>query len=76
MYDNNHCNITEYVGEFDSPTGDHGDICDTHFEYHHAFILPSLTRVSYIKKTPTKPHLYKENYSFLADLDYPKPPIS
>lgn len=40
FYDEDHCSAAEYVSELDAP-GSHGDICDIHFEYHQAFLLPS-----------------------------------
>jgi len=75
FYDTEHCSVNEYAQELESPSG-HDDICDTHFEYHHAFLLPSEIVLATTKTITTKSNLYKEEYKFLADLDYPKPPIS
>ena len=76
IYDENPCSVSEYVDEIQSPNSHHDDICDTHFEYHHAFLLPSEIVLARTNKMTRKPNFYKEEYKFLADLDYPKPPIS
>jgi hypothetical protein len=75
FYDEEHCSVSEYVDEINAPS-EHDDICDTHFEYHHAFILPIQTVSIYTKNMTSKPNLYKEEYKFLADLNFIKPPIS
>ena len=75
FYDTHHCNVGEFVSELDS-SGDHGDICDIHFEYHHVFVLPQ--EHIFVQETQSflKPVIYKESYKFLANLDFMKPPIS
>ena len=39
FYDSDRCSAIEYISEIDAPSH-HGDICDIHFEYHIAYILP------------------------------------
>jgi len=75
FYDTNHCSVSEYVDELDSPSK-HDDICDTHFEYHHAYLLPQTDIVLHKNSENSKPTFYKESYKFLANLDFIKPPIS
>ncbi len=75
FYDEDHCSVSEYVDEFDGPS-EHDDICDTHFEYHHAFILPIQESYLQATKITTKPTSYKEEYKFLVDLNFIKPPIA
>jgi len=75
FYDNDHCSVSEYTDELSAPSG-HDDICDTHFEYHHAYLLPQQSLVLTKTYVNTKPIFYTESYTFVVDLDYPKPPIS
>ena len=39
--DENQCSVSEFVSEFDAPTGS-DDICDIHYEYHQAYMFPSI----------------------------------
>jgi len=39
IFDPEPCSVTEYVQEFDAPTHV-DDLCDAHYEYHHAYMLP------------------------------------
>jgi len=75
FYDEDHCSASEYAQEIESPSKHH-DICDTHFEYHHAYLLPQTQIHLHKYNKNTKPTFYKESYKFLAHLDYIKPPIS
>jgi hypothetical protein len=73
FYDNEHCSVSEYAQELESPSG-HDDICDTHFEYHHATMFPqSSTKIQkiYLNNSPS---IQKENYFFLTSIDLFRPP--
>ena len=76
FYDENHCSVSEYVDEIEAPSEHHDDICDSHFEYHHAYILPQASIVLGKEKLDTKPLFHDESYAFSAHFDYIKPPIS
>ena len=73
FYDENHCSVSEYVDELSAPSK-HDDICDTHFEYHHAAMFPQqrveLPRL-HINESP---QIHKENYFFLTAIDLFRPP--
>ena len=73
-FDNSDCSVNEYVSELDYPS-DHGDICDAHFEYHQAYILPVTdTFISYTsdKELLRNKHL---SYIFAYRFELLKPPI-
>jgi len=73
--DDDRCSVQEYVHELDQPS-DHGDMCDTHFEFHTAYLLPDRVELPFqIDKvtlliTDKKTHLSKNSF------DLYKPPIS
>ena len=73
--DENKCSVSEYVLEFDAPTGA-DDICDIHFEYHQAAMFPqksfSILDVDRISELIIK----KESYDFSINQDLIIPPIS
>ena len=75
MYDENHCSVNEYVEELNAPSN-HDDICDTHFEYHHAAMFPqsklTLPKL-YLNETPL---LTQEEYFFLSSIELFRPPRS
>jgi len=75
FYDEDPCSVSEYVDEIAAPS-QHDDICDSHFEYHHAYILPQVNVLISQTDLNTKPLLNKESYTFQANLDFMKPPIS
>ena len=56
-----HCNVAEYIDEFDHPTTHHDDhdseLCESHFMFHISFLLPD-------RLTPL------EAYSFNSPIDY------
>ena len=74
-YHGEHGDIVEYVNEFEAPSS-HGDLCDTHFEYHQAFLLPQNTILPQNSNLSSNTPLNKETYQFQANLDFFKPPIS
>ena len=37
LFDENKCSVSEFVSEFDAPTGV-DDLCDIHCEYHQAYM--------------------------------------
>jgi len=81
FYDDEHCNTTEYVQEFQGPnlhesSDSHDDICEIHFEYHQACLLfqNSVLLQNHNLRSNTLP--IKETYQFLVNLDSIKPPIS
>ena len=86
FYDDNHCDTTEYVEEFQGPvahdidshesSGHEDDICDIHFEYHQAFLLlpdPFLLQDHDLRSNII---LTKETYPFQTNLKFIKPPIA
>jgi len=73
FYDNDHCNVSEYVAELDN-SQHHGDICDIHFEYHLAYLLPSATiSLQKIEKI-SELELQKESYTQKITQDLIIPP--
>ena len=86
FYDNEHCNTTEYVEEFQGPvahdidsheSGEHeDDICDIHFEYHQAFLLLPDATLFQDDNLRSNIILLKETYQFQTNLKFIKPPIS
>ncbi len=72
-----HCEIQEYLNEFDQPTQhcDDDDGCASHFMYHIAYLLPThltLQKKVEIHLTPkTKFSIFKSNLIS----DFFKPPI-
>jgi hypothetical protein len=75
FYDENHCNVTEYVNELQAPSN-HGDICDVHFGYHATYILPF--KLIYQLNTH-RTFLFsnaKESYLSYALLERYKPPTA
>ncbi|MDQ7044422.1 MAG: hypothetical protein Q9M32_00715 [Sulfurimonas sp.] len=75
FYDNDHCNVEEYISELEAPSH-HGDICDIHFEYHVAYILPSAPRYQIEVPQKNSFHIDKEIYLSFNSLQLYKPPIS
>ena len=39
LLDHDRCSVHEFVQEVDQPVA-HGDMCDMHFVYHMAYVLP------------------------------------
>lgn len=86
FYDDEHCNTTEYVEEFQGPiahdTNSHelsaheDDICDIHFEYHQAFLLLPDTTLLHNYDLRSNIALTKETYQFQTSLKFIKPPIA
>ena len=86
FYDDEHCDTTEYVQEFQGPvahdidshesSAHEDDICDTHFEYHQAFLL--LPDTALLQEHALRSNLIpvKETYQFQTNLKSIKPPIS
>jgi len=75
FYDDEHCNVAEYISEIEAPSS-HGDVCDIHFEYHQAFLLPQDTILPTNNDMNSKPVPAKDTYQFHVNLDFIKPPIS
>jgi len=74
MLDEEHCTFVEFAQEIAGPV-DKGDICDIHFEYHLAYILPNTQNLLQASNIDTKPIILKESYKFTPNLDFIKPPI-
>lgn len=74
-YDNNHCSVSEYISELEVPSG-HGDICDIHYEYHHAYLLPQYSILAQMNSTNSLLSQKKESYIFQTNLKFFKPPIA
>ncbi|MDF1881332.1 hypothetical protein JHD50_08465, partial [Sulfurimonas sp. MAG313] len=74
-YDEEHCSTSEYIQELKAPS-DHGDICDTHFEYHQAFLLPPYTKLPLNTDLDTEIAAFQRDYVFEVSLDFIKPPIA
>ena len=45
--DKHQCSVSEFVDEMQAPV-DCGDLCDTHFKYHQAYIFP-ITNIPILK---------------------------
>ena len=80
LYDENHCNISEYTDEF-SFQGEHHnedemehDICDVHFGYHHAMMLPQNNVLIEILYTKENLLSHKKEYHFNSTIDFFRPP--
>jgi hypothetical protein len=73
--DDDHCSVQEYVHELSQPS-DHGDICDTHYEYHTSYLLPN--RVEFQPEIKVAKLLNLDKRTYLSErrsvLD--RPPIS
>ena len=85
FYDDEHCNTTEYIEEFQGPvvltdsheSGEHeDDICDIHFEYHQAFLLLPDTTLLHDYDLRSNITLAKETYPFQTNQKFIKPPIA
>ena len=74
MIDEDHCSVVEYAHEIAGPVHK-GDICDIHFEYHLAYILPQKQELAQNINIDSKPIILKESYTFTPNLDFIKPPI-
>ncbi|PHR54431.1 MAG: hypothetical protein COA44_13010 [Arcobacter sp.] len=75
FYDEGHCSASEYAQELQSPS-EHDDICDIHFEYHHAYILTSNTHLLPRSFRAVKLAQLNETYTYQTTLKFTKPPIS
>jgi len=75
MADDEHCTVIEFANEIAGPV-DKGDICDIHYEYHMAYLLPSKQNLAQASNISTKPIIQKESYKFTPNLDFIKPPIA
>ena len=69
-----HCTAMEYVAELEAPS-DHGDICDTHFEYHQSFVLTSNVTSPKVDNTSSSKTFLTESYNFKTYDNFLKPPI-
>ena len=75
FYDESHCDVAEFVSEMNAPS-EHNDICDTHFEYHHTYILSSKRVVITQININDKPFSLQNTYSSSNPLDLVIPPTS
>lgn len=73
--DDDPCTVSEYVSEIEAPSS-HGDICDIHYEYHQAFLLPQVTTLPQSSDLSSNTILCNEIYQFQANLEFFRPPIS
>jgi len=73
-FDENQCSVSEFVNEFDAPTGA-DDICDIHYEYHQAFMYPNMDilipKIDKISELQIK----KETYTLKITQDLVIPPL-
>jgi hypothetical protein len=86
FYDDKHCDTTEYVKEFQGPivhdidshesSAHEDDICDTHFEYHQAFLLLPNSHLLNGYDLRSNITLTKEIYQFQTNQKFIKPPIA
>ena len=66
-----HCNMVEYLDEFEHPSNHHdnhkGDCCEAHFMFHTSFLLPErlalLEAYSFNSPIEFKLHLNDVSYS-------------
>lgn len=73
--DDDHCSTTEYVSELEGPI-QKGDICDIHYEYHHAFLQPQYFVILDISTPNFLFTLKDESYLFKNNLEFFRPPIA
>ncbi|PHS58322.1 MAG: hypothetical protein COB17_03660 [Sulfurimonas sp.] len=76
IFDEEQCSVVEYVDEIRGPGNHHDDICDIHFEYHHAYMFPQENLLIQVSNISSKPILYKDSYKFSINLDIVIPPIA
>jgi len=69
-----HCTVQEYAKEITQPV-EKGDICDIHFEYHHAFLLPASTKL-FVQLEQKQLYFLYENLNSYNFFNFLKPPIS
>ncbi len=74
LYDKEPCNVVEYVSEFDAPT-DCGDICEIHYEYHHAYVLPFSDTIAYLNVGNFYNIPQNTSYHFKNHSKSVKPPV-
>lgn len=73
--DDEHCSTAEYFAELEGPTN-HGDICDTHYEYHTTYILPQIDTMYYSIEINKNEISKNDSYLFKTYLKIIKPPIT
>ena len=74
-YHNGHCESVEHA-DISETQSLHVDICETHFEYHQASLLPQNMLLPQSNNLGSKTISNKETYQFSANLDFLKPPIA
>lgn len=74
-FDDDHCTTSEYIAELEGPT-EHGDICDIHYEYHNAYILPQNNTVLHEIRISYKQVSRDYSYLFKTYSKTIKPPIA
>ena len=77
--DRSHCDVNEYVIEFDnSPHGNElsGDVCDIHHIFHTPFLYTSNQYIIYTNFGSQKPISTLKIYSFDSLKNFLKPPIN
>ena len=75
--DTHSCQVNEYVHEFSqSSSGDtqKHDICDIHFEFHTAFIIPQNVTIKQTDYLQEKPYSLINDYEYDASRNFLKPP--
>ncbi len=78
VLDTHACEVSEYVHEFSHSsigrdTQKH-DICDIHFEFHTAFIVPQNITIKQIDSMQDKPYSPINEYKYDASRNFLKPP--
>ncbi len=77
MLDTDACQVNEYVHEFSpSSSGDNPkhDICDIHFGFHTAFIIPQNVNIAQTDYLQEKPYSLIHDYEYDASRNFLKPP--
>ena len=77
MLDTHECEVNEYVVEFSQPISDDisGDICNIHFSFHIAFLVPEPILFPLNIDSPESPQAFIKSYDYDAQKTFLIPPI-
>lgn len=73
-YDKDTCTVSEYVEEISFPSS-HDDMCDIHFEYHQAYLLPEVSPLAYNSNIDKNNKIINLAYNFKTNIEFFIPPI-
>jgi len=79
MLDTHECQVSEYVHEFSQTSNENNlehDICDIHFEFHTAFLIPQNVTIKQTDYIQDKPYSLINEYEYNASRNFLKPPRS